>query len=79
MRAVLWWGTAEKGGDVCSLFPPPPFPPPTVDRRHTQLGAQPQGAEGEGDDPYAGMNLNRNAPCPCGSGAKYKHCHGALA
>ncbi|MEO1921047.1 MAG: preprotein translocase subunit SecA [Sphingomonadaceae bacterium] len=41
-----------------------------------QLGAQPQGAEGEGDDPYAGMNLNRNAPCPCGSGAKYKHCHG---
>ncbi|MXP09355.1 preprotein translocase subunit SecA [Altererythrobacter halimionae] len=40
------------------------------------LGAMPQGAEGEGDNPYAGMNLNRNAPCPCGSGAKYKHCHG---
>jgi preprotein translocase subunit SecA len=33
---------------------------------------------GEGNNPYANMEISRNAPCPCGSGRKYKHCHGAI-
>lgn len=34
---------------------------------------------GEGENPYAGMNISRNAPCPCGSGLRYKQCHGKIA
>jgi len=34
---------------------------------------------GNGDNPYAEMNISRNAQCPCGSGKRYKHCHGSLA
>ncbi len=33
---------------------------------------------GEGDNPFANMNIGRNSPCPCGSGRKYKHCHGMI-
>jgi preprotein translocase subunit SecA len=33
---------------------------------------------GEGENPFANMEISRNAPCPCGSGRKYKHCHGAI-
>ncbi len=36
-------------------------------------------APGEGENPYAHMNVRRNDPCPCGSGRKYKHCHGRLS
>jgi len=50
-----------------------------IERGNSPPRQSPQPGSGNGDDPYAAMEIPRNAPCPCGSGRKYKHCHGAVS
>ncbi len=52
--------------------------PLTGENEVEEVGAWPDDAAVDPNNPRTWGSTSRNAPCPCGSGRKYKHCHGSL-